>query len=114
MTAVDELTWTAVCEFGDLEPERGVAALLPGGEQVALFLTYAGTLHALSNVDPFSGAAVLSRGIVGDRSGMPVVSSPVYKQAFDLTTGQCLDEPDVRVRTYPVVVWDGFVRVGSP
>jgi nitrite reductase (NADH) small subunit len=72
------------------------------------------TVHAIGNVDPFSGAAVLSRGIVGDRGGVPVVVSPVYKQAFELATGRCLDDADVAVATYPVEVWDGYVRVGSP
>ena len=66
----------------------------------------------MSNVDPFSGAAVLSRGIVGDRHGVPVAVSPVYKQAFDLRTGICLDDPTVSVRTYPVRVDDGVIVVG--
>lgn len=114
MTAIQERTWTMVCRNEDLQAERGVAALLPTGDQVALFRTHDGMLHALSNLDPFSGAAVLSRGIVGDRGGVPVVVSPVYKQAFDLTSGQCLDDPVTSIPTYPVDVWDGFVRVGSP
>jgi nitrite reductase (NADH) small subunit len=57
---------------------------------------------------------VLSRGIVGDRGGVPVVVSPVYKQAFELATGRCVDDPGVAVATYPAEVWDGYVRVGSP
>ncbi|GAA2697442.1 MULTISPECIES: nitrite reductase small subunit NirD [Actinosynnema] len=105
---------TPVCELSALQPERGVAALLPDGTQVALFLTSDGELHALGNVDPFSGAAVLSRGIVGDRGGVPVVISPLYKQAFELSTGKCLDDPSVLVASYPVSVVDGVVRVGAP
>ena len=53
--------WTAVCRYGDLQPERGVAALI-GSEQVALFRMFDGTLHAIGNQDPFTGAYVLSRG----------------------------------------------------
>jgi len=103
-----------VCRFADLQPERGVAALLPDGVQVAVFRTHDGTLHALSNVDPFSGAAVLSRGIVGDRGGTPVVVSPIYKQAFDLRTGRCLDDDAVSVAVFPARVVDGMVLVGAP
>ncbi|WP_433278778.1 nitrite reductase small subunit NirD [Pseudonocardia xinjiangensis] len=105
--------WQAVCRYDRLLPERGVAALL-GDVQVALFRTHDGTVHAIGNIDPFSGAAVLSRGIVGDRAGVATVASPVYKQAFDLVTGRCLDDPDVAVPTYPVRVADGLLEVGLP
>jgi nitrite reductase (NADH) small subunit len=112
-----DLRWETVCLLDRLLPERGAAALLAaGGEpvQVALFRMADGTLHAIGNVDPFSGAAVLSRGIVGDRGGVPTVASPVYKQAFSLVTGQCLDDPDVRVPVYPVRIADGWLQVGLP
>jgi nitrite reductase (NADH) small subunit len=114
MTAVQERTWTTVCRYADLLPERGVAALLADGQQVTLFRTHVEGLYALSNMDPFSLAPVLSRGMVGDRRGVPVVVSPIYKQAFELATGRCVDEDGVAVCTYPVELWDGFVRVGSP
>jgi len=113
MTVELQVAWTTVCPFDRLQPERGVAALL-GEVQVALVRTLDGTVHAIGNVDPFSGAAVLSRGIVGDRGGVPTIASPVYKQAFDLRTGVCLDDPDVSVPTYPVRVTDGAVEVGLP
>lgn len=103
-----------VCPGSAVPPERGVAALLAGDVQVAVFRTYDGTLHGLDNVDPFSGAAVLCRGIVGDRGGVPVVVSPVFKQAFDLRTGRCLDDPSVSVRTYGVQESGGTVWVIGP
>lgn len=114
MTSVQERTWTPVCRYTTLLPERGAAALLPDGSQVAVFRTHDGDLYAVSNLDPFSGAAVLSRGIVGDRAGAPVVVSPIYKQAFDLRTGVCLDDPATVLPVYPVELVDGVVRVGSP
>ncbi|HXV93971.1 MAG TPA: nitrite reductase small subunit NirD [Pseudonocardia sp.] len=112
------MRWTTVCHRERLQPERGVAALLDDGTgdpvQVAIFLTHDGAVHAIGNVDPFSGAAVLSRGIVGDRGGVPTVASPVYKQVFSLLDGRCLDDPEVAVRCHPVAVVDGWVRVGLP
>lgn len=103
--------WRAVCPVARLPVERGVAAILDG-TQVALFRTREGSLHALSNLDPFSGAMVLSRGVVGSRGERPTVASPMYKQVFDLETGQCLDDPDVAVRVFPVRVSpDGTVEV---
>lgn len=104
---------TAICHVSALQPNRGVAALLPDGSQVAVFRTHDDEVFALSNVDPFSGAAVLSRGIVGDRDGVPVAVSPLYKHAFELRTGVCVDDPTVSVPVYRACVRDGIVLVGS-
>jgi nitrite reductase (NADH) small subunit len=104
-------TWVPVCPYSRLEPERGVAALV-GGLQVAVFRLYDGRVFAIGNQDPIAEAYVLSRGIVGTRGDAPVVASPLYKQAFDLRTGECLDEPGVSVPTYPVRCEGGLVYVG--
>lgn len=114
MTAVHDRIWTVVCDLAELLPGRGVAALLTGDEQVAVFRTADDEVFALSNVDPFSRAAVLSRGIVGDLAGVPVVASPMHKQHFELRTGVCVDDPAVSVRTYPVRVEHGQILVGPP
>lgn len=103
-------SWVAVCRLGDLEPERGVAALIEG-RQVALFRTWSGDLYAVDHRDPFSGAHVMARGIVGSRGAVPTVASPMYKQVFDLRTGCCLDQPDVVLGTHPVRVLAGVVEV---
>ena len=106
--------WVRVCSLTDLEVERGRAALL-GSTQLALFLLHSGRVHAVSNLDPYSGAHVISRGIVGTRQDAPTVASPMYKQVFDLRTGQCLDavgrEP-VDVDAYPVRILEDVVFVG--
>ncbi len=99
-----------ICPYDRLPVERGVAALVDG-EQVAVFRTQDDELYAVSNLDPFSGAMVLSRGIVGSRGDRPTVASPVYKQVFDLATGQCLDDPGVRLAVHPVQVREGVVEV---
>lgn len=105
--------WVRVCRLDDLLVERGAAALL-GHRQIALFRTFDGRLYATDQIDPFSGAAIMSRGIVGDRQGVPTVASPMYKQVFDLRTGACLDtqgkEPQA-LGVYPVAVDDGVVLV---
>lgn len=104
-------TYVAVCALDAIPRERGVAALVDG-TQVAVFRTHDDEVHALGNVDPFSNAAVLARGIVGSRGEAAVVSSPMFKHAFDLATGECLDEPGVRVPVHDVAVADGVVLVG--
>ncbi|HEV7194965.1 MAG TPA: nitrite reductase small subunit NirD [Pedococcus sp.] len=110
-TTVTEMT--EVCRLDDLSRERGVAALV-GAVQVALFRTFDDVVYAVQQRDPYSGANVMSRGIVGSRGDTPTVASPMYKQVFDLRTGECLDpvgkEPR-RLMSYPVVVRDGAVLV---
>ncbi|MFF7649226.1 nitrite reductase small subunit NirD [Streptomyces sp. NPDC007983] len=92
--------WFAVCDLTDLIPGRGVAALLPDGSQVAVFLDRAGRPYAIDNRDPFTGAYVLSRGLLGSADGRPFVASPLLKQRFDLETGRCLDDETVTVQAY--------------
>ncbi|KPC84804.1 MULTISPECIES: nitrite reductase small subunit NirD [Streptomyces] len=94
--------WLTVCDRSLLTPGRGVAALLPDGRQVALFVDRAGRAYAIDNRDPFTGAYVLSRGLVGSAGGRPFVASPLLKQRFDLATGACLDDDDVTVPVFPV------------
>jgi nitrite reductase (NADH) small subunit len=104
--------FTVVCRYDDLLPERGTAALL-GTSQVALFRTFDGAVYAIGNRDPFTGAYVLSRGIVGNRGDRATLASPLHKQVFDLSTGACLDDPEVAVPVYPARVRDGLVEVAA-
>lgn len=104
-------TWVDVCPLDTIVPGRGVCALV-GGRQVAVFRVD-DELFALSNYDPFSKAFVLSRGIVGSKGDRLKVASPIYKQTFDLRTGECLDKPDVSVPTFAVRVVGGRVQVAS-
>lgn len=114
MTLLNDIqVWTTACEYDRLIPGRGVGVLLDDGSQAALFRLDDGSVYAVANVDPFSGAAVLSRGIVGDRGGRVAVQSPILKQAFSLEDGSCLDDPNFSVPVYPArVTADGFVQVG--
>ncbi|MET0701944.1 MAG: nitrite reductase small subunit NirD [Mycobacterium sp.] len=112
-TATDVAVWTTACAYDHLIPGRGVGVLLDDGSQAALFRLDDGSLHAVGNIDPFSGAAVLSRGIVGDRAGRAVVQSPIKKQAFAFADGVCLDDPAVAVPVYATrTTDDGRVQVG--
>lgn len=106
--------WVTACPVGRLVPGRGVAVLLPGGAQAALFLLPNGMIYAVDNFDPYAGAAVMSRGLTGDRAGDPTVASPLLKQVFSLRTGVALDDPEVALPTYAVRVQHGTVRIGLP
>ncbi len=97
-----------------LAPEQGAAVLLPDGTAAAVFLLHDGTVHAVGNIDPFSSAPVICHGIVGDRSGVPTVASPLGKQAFCLRTGRCLDDPAVSLPVFSVRAHDGLIHLSTP
>jgi nitrite reductase (NADH) small subunit len=102
--------WIEICRYDAIYPDTGVCALIDG-RQVAIFRLSDGALHAISNHDPFSGANVLSRGIVGDRGGEPKIASPIYKQTFNLRTGVCYEDGTVRLDVYRVRRHHGVVEV---
>jgi nitrite reductase (NADH) small subunit len=105
------LVWLRVCELEEIIPDTGVCAYIDG-RQVALVRAGDGEkIYAVDNFDPFSKAFVISRGIVGDKDGVPKISSPIFKQSFNLLTGQCLEKPAVSIPTYPVRVKDGQIEV---
>jgi nitrite reductase (NADH) small subunit len=105
--------WVRACRLDALVPGRGVGVLLAGGGQAALFLLPNGMLYAVGNIDPYAGAAVMSRGLTGDRGGEPTLASPLLKQVFSLRTGAALDDVEVALPTYAVRVVHGVVLVGT-
>lgn len=105
------MSWTAVCSVADIPPNAGVAVLLDG-KQIAIFKVD-GEVFAVDNHDPFSGANVLSRGIVGSLGGTPVVASPIYKQHFELESGRCLEDETQSVNAYSIRLEGDTVMLGK-
>lgn len=110
------MTLTRVCALTDLIPELGTTALV-GEQQIAIFQLPDGEVLAVQQRDPYSGANVISRGIVGTVGTSATISSPMYKQVWDLRTGACLDAGgnDPRdLQTYPVRIEGDAVLVDVP
>jgi nitrite reductase (NADH) small subunit len=108
---VDENREIDICAFDDLAADRGVCALVAGAP-VALFrCSPDDELFAVGNLDPYSGASVLSRGIVGSIGDRPVIASPIFKNRFDLRNGESLDDPSVRIPVHATRVVEGRVLV---
>ena len=104
------MTYPPICRIDDILPDTGVAARV-GDRHVAVFRIGAERFHAIDNIDPRSGASVLARGLVGNLGERIVVASPLYKNHFDLHTGECLEAPEQSVRAHAVQVQDGRVLV---
>ena len=104
------MTYTAICRVEEIQPNTGVAARVDG-RHVAVFRVGTDRFHAIDNIDPRSGASVLARGLVGNLGERVVVASPLYKNHFDLATGECLEAPEQSVRAHAVQVRDGRVFI---
>ena len=103
--------WVKVCEKSALAPDTGVCALA-NGQQVAIFYSrHLDELFAVGNYDPIGKAYVLSRGLIGSQRERICVASPLYKQHFDLRTGECLEEEGVSIPTYELRLEDGWISV---
>lgn len=114
-TAPSQDTWISVVELDRLGESDPVAALVQGAP-VAL-VRVGSEVFALDAIDPYSGAAVMARGIVGSRGDRPTLASPMYKQIFDLRTGECVETVGKEPRslaTYPVRVHEGVIQVERP
>jgi len=105
--------WLDVCDASVLTDDTGLCAQL-NDEQVAIFkLAGSEKLFAVSNFDPFGKANVLSRGIVGSIGEKLVVASPLYKQHFDLQTGECLEDAEVSLKTYSVRIAEDKIQLSA-
>ncbi len=89
----------------------GAKPRLVAGRQVALFRTAAGGVFAVEQADPATGAHVMARGITGSRGPRPTLASPLHKEVYDLGTGECLGNPELRLGTFAARIADGYIEV---
>ena len=111
-TAADQgKRWQEICGIDDIPEQAGIGARL-GRKPIALF-RFGKTVYALDDREPGSSANVLSRGILGDAAGEPVVISPLYKQRIRLRDGCQVENGEPAVRAWPVKIENGKVWVGN-
>ena len=108
-SAPDAEGWVDVSAFEDLEVNWGEAAIVAGHEY-AVFRTNDDRVFVTDHRDPRSGALVIARGIVGRHGEQHTVASPLYKETYDLATGQCVAGGDWTLPVYPVRVQEGRVQ----
>ncbi|MFK3663031.1 nitrite reductase small subunit NirD [Scandinavium sp. NPDC088450] len=103
--------WVNICNIDEILPQTGVCALL-GQEQVAIFRPYHDEqVFAISNIDPFFRASVLSRGLIAEHNGELWVASPLKKQRFRLSDGLCMEDENHSIAHFEVRVKDGQVQL---
>jgi len=101
----DHKQTTILCKKSDLIPNSGICAKAQG-IQIAVFYLPQETpqVYAIGNWDPIGKANVLSRGIIGDIDQRIVVASPLYKQHFDLLTGECIEDSEITLPVFTVEI----------
>ena len=106
-----ENKWIDICSMDDLQPNSGICALVDNKQVAIFYMPKDQAVYAVNNYDPFGNANVLSRGLIGDINNIPMVSSPLYKQHFNLLTGECLEDESVRIEAYAIRIENGRVEV---
>ncbi len=105
--------WMTICPIVKILPATGVCALF-NEQQVAIFRPYeSDEVYAISNIDPFFDASVLSRGLIVEHQGELWVASPLKKQRFRLRDGLCMEDESHSVAHYEARVKDGQVQLKS-
>jgi nitrite reductase (NADH) small subunit len=105
-------TWYKAAKEEDF-PENEGACVKYKDLQVAVFrMKGTGQWYACQNLCPHKMEMVLSRGMIGDRNGIPKVACPMHKKTFSLETGENLDGDLEALVTFPVKVMEGFVYIG--
>jgi len=103
--------WHEICPLTSILPATGVCALV-GNRQIAIFRPGEDEqIFALSNIDPFAHASVLSRGIIAEHQQELWVASPLKKQRFRLHDGFCMEDESHSIPSYPARISHGMVEV---
>jgi len=99
------LKYYKVMDEGEL-PSGKSAIISVRGKEIALF-HYKGKYFAVDNKCPHKGAP-LGEGRIEEG----VLICPNHEWRFDVCTGQCPQNPELRTTIYPVRLHKGAVRIG--
>ena len=103
--------WIDICAVDDLQADSGVCALVEDKQIAIFYMPKDNAVYAINNYDPFGKVHVLSRGLIGDIKGEPMVASPLYKQHFSLKTGICFEDETVKNETYAIRIENNRVEI---
>lgn len=112
--------WHEVGSLADVERDGRVVARIGGREIGVVRDPHSGALHGVRNRCPHSGAPLCLGSVVERASGSPgryalagrpVLHCPWHGWEYDLESGRCLDDEQMRATVYPVRVDNGRVLV---
>jgi len=105
-------TWYKAATLSSF-PKDGGACIKYKDLQIAIFsFDRKKKWFACQNLCPHKLEMVLSRGLIGDESGIPKVACPLHKRTFSLESGENLNGDLNPIAIYPVKIEEGYVYVG--
>lgn len=108
-----DMKWFKVAQTDKFPKEGGIAVKYQDTEIAVFNFTSQEKWYAISNLCPHKQEMLLSRGMIGDKNGIPKVACPIHKKQFSLESGECLDDSSCgNVKVYPIKVEDDFVFIG--
>ncbi len=96
--------FTPVTKISNIKDGRGKSFTV-NGKRIAIF-NQAGQFCAIDNTCPHAMGS-LGRGRIKNNT----VVCPVHGYVYNTETGQCITDPRLQVRTYPVIVEDEEIKV---
>ncbi len=112
VTAPEVLKWVNVGKAKDF-PKNGGACIKYKNKQIAVFnFTRESKWYACQNLCPHKLEMVISRGMIGDKEGIPKVACPMHKKTFSLKDGNNLNGEDYKIAVYPVKIEAENVYIG--
>ena len=94
-------------------PKDGGACVKYKDLQIAVFnFTRTNTWYACQNYSPQKGEMVLSRGMIGDHKGIPMVACPLLKKTYSFLDGSNLNGDLDPIAIYPVKIEEENVYIG--
>ncbi|MCX5663013.1 MAG: Rieske 2Fe-2S domain-containing protein [Planctomycetota bacterium] len=97
--------WTDLCALGDVPANGGGKFVGLKTAALAVFRLDAEKLQVLDDTCPHAGGSLAS-GYVSQG----VVYCPWHAWPFKICSGECPDNPSIKVKVYPVRVVDGRVQ----
>jgi NAD(P)H-dependent nitrite reductase small subunit len=97
-------TFVKVANEGEVAPGQG-KVVEAGGRELALY-NVGGTFYAVDNACKHRGGSLGE----GELDGT-VVTCPLHAWTYDVTTGECFDDPACAVETFKVKVEGGAILV---
>ena len=104
--------WFKAASVNDF-PKDGGACVKYKNKQIAVFnFERINKWYACQNICPHKMEMVLSRGMIGDKNGIPKVACPLHKKTFSLEDGSNLNGDDFKIAIYPVKIENENVYIG--
>lgn len=97
-------TFVKVAQANEIAPGQG-KTVEADGREIAIF-NVGGKLHAIDNSCKHRGGSLGEGELDGS-----VVTCPLHAWTYDVTNGECFDDPDCGVVTYPVKIEGGDILV---